>query len=149
MCEIKFRAWDKLEKAYLNEEDIAIDNLGNIFIFERYDDNDSDLWYTRILPDLDNNRHVIEQYTGLKDKNGTEIYGGDIVEVKHSDWTEPTIHVVEWCSDEKYPAFNLKPELDEAVNSIALVAQSDFFSVKVVGNIHENPELLEEKHEDL
>jgi len=145
MRELKFRAWDNLEKDYLNEEDIAIDNLGNIFIFERYDNNDSDLWYTRLLPDLDNKRHVIEQYTGLKDKNGTEIYEGDIVEVKHSDWTEPTIHVVKWCGDEKYPAFNLKPELDEAVNSIALVAQSDFFSVKVVGNIHENPELLEEE----
>ena len=145
MREIKFRAWDNLEKDYLNEEDIAIDNLGNIFIFERYDNNDSDLWYTRILPDLDNKRYVIEQYTGLKDKNGTEIYEGDIVEVKHSNWTEPTIHVVKWCGDEKYPAFNLKPELDETVNNLALAAQSDFFSVKVVGNIHENPELLEEE----
>lgn len=145
MRELKFRAWDNLEKDYLNEEDIAIDNLGNIFIFERYDNNDSDLWYTRLLPDLENKRHVVEQYTGLKDKNGTEIYEGDIVEVKHSDWTEPTIHVVKWCGDEKYPAFNLKPELDETVNNLALVAQSDFFSVKVVGNIHENPELLEEK----
>ena len=81
----------------------------------------------------------------MKDENNKNIYVEDIVEVKHSDWTEPTIHVVKWCGDEKYPAFNLKPELDEAVNSIALVAQSDFFSVKVVGNIHENPELLEEK----
>ena len=145
MRQLKFRVWDNIEKDYLNEEDIAIDNLSNIFIFERYDDNDSDLWYTRLLPDLDNKRHVIEQYTGIKDKNSTEIYEEDIVEVKHSDWTEPTIHVVKWCGDEKYPAFNLKPELDEAVNSIALVAQSDFFSVKVVGNIHENPELLEEE----
>ena len=85
---------------------------------------------------------MIEPNTGLEDKNGTEIYEGDIVEVKHSDWIESTIHVVKWCGDEKYPAFNLKPELDEAVNSIALVAQSDFFSVKVVGNIHENHELL-------
>lgn len=145
MRELKFRAWDNLEKDYLNEEDIAIDNLGNIFIFERYDNNDSDLWYTRLLPDLENKRHVVEQYTGLKDKNGTEIYEGDIVEVKHSDWTEPTIHVVKWCGDEKYPAFNLKPELDETANNLALAAQSDFFSIKIVGNIHENPELLEEK----
>lgn len=145
MRELKFRVWDNIEKDYLNEEDIAIDNLSNIFIFERYDKNDSDLWYTRLLPDPGNKRHVIEQFTGLKDKNGTEIYEGDVVKVKHKDWIEPTIHIVKWFGDEEYPAFNLKPELDEAVNSIALVAQSDFFSVKVVGNIHENPELLEEE----
>lgn len=72
-------------------------------------------------------------------------YAEDIVEVKHSDWIEPTTHVVKWCGDEKYPAFNLRPELDETVNNLALAAQSDFFSIKVVGNIHENPELLEEK----
>ena len=35
MSKINFRVWDNLEKAYLNEEDIAIDNQGNIFIFER------------------------------------------------------------------------------------------------------------------
>lgn len=34
MRDINFRVWDNLEKAYLNEKDIAIDSLGNIFIFE-------------------------------------------------------------------------------------------------------------------
>ena len=145
MREIEFRVWDNQEKVYLNKKDIAIDNLGNVFVFEGCNDNDSELWYARILVDPDNERYIIEQLTGLTDKNGKDIYAEDIVEVKHSDWTEPTIHVVKWCGDEKYPAFNLKPELDEAVNSIALVAQSDFFSVKVVGNVHENPELMEEK----
>lgn len=145
MREIEFRVWDNQEKVYLNKKDIAIDNLGNVFVFEGCNDNDSELWYARILVDPDNERYIIEQLTGLTDKNGKDIYAEDIVEVKHSDWTEPTIHVVEWCGDEKYPAFDLKPELDEAMNSIALAAQSDFFSVKVVGNIHENPELVEEK----
>lgn len=145
MREIEFRVWDNQEKVYLSKKDIAIDNLGNIFVFEGCDDNDADLWHVRILSDPDNERYVIEQTTGLTDKNDKAVYEGDIVGVKHSDWTEPTMHVVKWCGDEKYPAFNLRPELDEAVNSIALVAQSDFFSIKVVGNIHENPELLEGK----
>lgn len=76
----KFRVWDNKEKVYLNEEDIAIDNLGNIFVFEGYDDNDADLWYARILPDSDNKRYIIEQSTGLKDKDDVEVYSGDIVE---------------------------------------------------------------------
>lgn len=145
MREIEFRVWDSRKKSYFNKKDTAIDNLGNIFIFEACDENDADLWHVRILSDPDNERYIIEENTGLTDTNGKDIYAEDIVEVKHSDWIEPTIHVVKWCGDEKYPAFNLRPELDEAVNSIALVAQSDFFSIKVVGNIHENPELLEEK----
>ena len=63
MREIKFRIWDNLEKAYLNEEDVAIDSRGNVFIFEIYDKNDSDLWYTRLLPDSDNKRYIIESIT--------------------------------------------------------------------------------------
>lgn len=79
MREIKFRIWDNLEKAYLNEEDVAIDSRGNVFIFEIYDKNDSDLWYTRLLPDSDNKRYIIEQDTGLKDRNGTKINEGDVL----------------------------------------------------------------------
>lgn len=145
MREIEFRVWDSRKKSYFNKKDIAIDNLGNIFVFEACDENDADLWHVRILSDPDNERYIIEENTGLTDTNGKDIYAEDIVEVKHSDWIEPTTHVVKWCGDEKYPAFNLKPELDETVNNLALAAQSDFFSIKVVGNIHENPELLEEK----
>lgn len=129
MREIKFRAWDNLEKVYLNKKDIAIDNLGNIFVFEACDENDADLWHVRILSDPDNERYIIEENTGLTDTNGKDIYAEDIVEVKHSDWIEPTTHVVKWCGDEKYPAFNLRPELDETVNNLALAAQSDFFSI--------------------
>lgn len=86
MREIKFRIWDNLEKAYLNEEDVAIDNRGNVFIFEIYDKNDSDLWYTRLLPDSDNKRYIIEQDTGLKDRNGTKINeGGYVVSYDYMD----------------------------------------------------------------
>lgn len=136
MREIKFRVWDNLEKAYLNEEDIAIDNLGNIFIFEIYDKNDTDLWYTRMLPDPDNKRHVIEQCTGLKDKNGIEIYEGDVVKVEG----DGEIYRVEWINS----GFGLEPRYNSPrypiLGNVKLRKK-----IEVIGNIHENPELLEEK----
>ena len=135
MCEIKFRAWDKLEKRM--RKVVSLHWQGDKLVSAKLEGGNEPIPIERRL--------VIEKFISLKDENNKNIYAEDIVEVKHSDWTEPTIHVVKWCGDEKYSAFNLKPELDEAVNSIALVAQSDFFSVKVVGNVHENPELLEEK----
>lgn len=135
MRDIKFRAWDNLEKRM--RKVVSLHWQGDKLVSARLEGDNEPIPIERRL--------VIEKFISLKDENNKNIYAEDIVEVKHSDWTGPTIHVVKWCGDEKYPAFNLKPELDEAVNSIALVAQSDFFSVKVVGNIHENPELLEEK----
>ena len=135
MRELKFRAWDNLEKRM--RKVVSLHWQGDKLVSARLEGENEPIPIERRL--------VIEKFISLKDENNKNIYAEDIVEVKHSDWTEPTIHVVKWCGDEKYPAFNLKPELDEAVNSIALVAQSDFFSVKVVGNIHENPELLEEE----
>lgn len=136
MREIKFRVWDNLEKAYLNEEDIAIDNLGNIFIFEIYDKNDTDLWYTRMLPDPDNKRHVIEQCTGLKGKNGIEIYEGDVVKVEG----DGEIYRVEWINS----GFGLEPRYNSprypVLGNVELRRK-----IEVIGNIHENPGLLEEK----
>jgi uncharacterized phage protein (TIGR01671 family) len=142
MREIKFRVWDNVEKAYLNEKDIAIDSLGNIFIIEGYDHNDSELWYARILPDPDNKRHVIEQCTGLKDKNGREIYQGDIVSVRDSPVAiedEKGVCFVDWSS--VLAGFLLKGsdayKFDEqSLSDLKLI---------VIGNIHEDYELLEEK----
>jgi uncharacterized phage protein (TIGR01671 family) len=136
MREIKFRIWDKQGKVYLNEKDVAIDNLGNIFVFEGHDDNDIALYHARILIDPGKERYIIEQSTGLKDKNHTEIYEGDVVKVEG----DGEIYRVEWIRS----GFGLEPRYNSprypVLGNVELRKK-----IEVIGNVHENPELLEEK----
>jgi len=81
----------------------------------------------------------IMQYTGLKDKNGKEIYEGDIL--KEDDAKTPVIVVIgEFVHEENYG--------DKATfygcNVPIRYGYKDYFDYKyeIIGNIHENPELL-------
>lgn len=119
MREIKFRAWDKLGKKM--ERVYAIDF------------NDAFGWDVCIT--LNNYRKFAEvelmQFTGLKDKNGKEIYEGDIVNyTMFDDGERVEKHVIQWQEDRDVIGWSLLPG-DE--------------NVEVIGNKWENPELLEEK----
>lgn len=125
MREIKVRAWYKPYKQMCQVESLRFDGNGvyrAVLIEESF--------YDRRIVEAD--EIVIEQFTGLKDKNGTDIYDGDIL---IDDTGEPVEYWVVKFSDGGF------------VGECAGVAESLFelTNLEVVGNIHENSELLEEK----
>lgn len=129
MREIKFRAWVKNAKRMEHCIEVNPFYIG---------DCDRVRW----------NRDKVEltQYTGLKDKNGKDIYEGDICTVSaeepHSndyfttdyDW-KMTMYV-----DFKYGAFSFREVEDEHI-SIYYIETQDM-DIEVIGNIYESPELM-------
>ena len=115
MREIKFRAWDEVNKRMIYKCRWQACN------------NDVNM--------------VLMQYTGLKDKNGKEIYEGDIVHYNPNDLgmyfhcVNEDDFVISWHGGAFFVDWNAKLPLYKIEGQ----------DIKVVGNIYENPELLEDK----
>lgn len=141
MREIKFRAWDKRQ--------IEIYGTGMSYGSPEYFDDMLAFRFNHF--ESDNPSEIIyEQYTGMKDMNGKEIYEGDILRVgtfseevdgEESWWMDDSVHRVEWCGAEDYPAFDLRPSIDTDCNGLSYIAVGEQ-QAEVIGNIHENPELI-------
>ena len=92
-------------------------------------------------------KNTTGQFTGLFDNKGVEIYEGDIVIYYDDDEYyeyEYEYGVVKWQGDDYYPAFDLNDHIFEgnALNWLLIAAGKH---IEVIGNIHDNPELLEKK----
>ena len=124
MREIKFRAWDKATQGHWQPKpkgmiEFCLHNVPD-YIGHTFNENGG-VWERRF---------TVMQYTGLKDKNGRELFESDIVQ-----WGD-LILTVEW-SDEDCAFIGNSP------TAAAMLNQEYLDNFKIIDNLYENPELFE------
>ena len=127
---IKVRVWLKTLGRFLTKDEWFLDFDGDLY-FKEYGE-DSNQWHVRVPEE----NYVVQQYTDILDKNGVEICEGDIIQYQDGSHQAPFYDkvVVEWTSENDGWVYSGWKFCD------------NFFQggrFEVVGNLLENPELLE------
>ena len=121
---IKFRAWDKKKEVMFEPSSISWKN-GVLWVCDSHGENK--LEYKLINPNSE-----LMQFTGLLDKNGKEIYEGDI-----GFFFKNANFIIDW--DDEYGKYMYCYRKGKGAGGFSGTTAKRF---QVIGNIYENPELL-------
>jgi uncharacterized phage protein (TIGR01671 family) len=121
MREIKFRGWHTTQKEMFSAEEMAADQLALLPTGQFINVSGDSTILSEIYP---RDKFIPLQYTGLKDRNGKEIYEGDIVRITIAGFGIEKDIAIKW-EDGKYT----EPMFED-------------YHREVIGNIYEDPELL-------
>lgn len=127
---LKFRAWDKLNNEMYVVEQINL-NRGE------FESIGYGITFLRGADEV-----ILMQSTGLKDKNGKEIFEGDILACKTDD--EVINLNVFW--DEEHALFMFESKKYNEQEPLAKLVENNTYPFEIIGNVHKNPELLEVNH---
>ena len=125
---LKFRVWDIERECYLDETELAGITPDGKFIWYIEEEEISKL-------EIEGN-YAVEQYTGLKDKNGKEIFEGDLVAL-NGEWEE--------IEDTDCSVITFENGCFRVGDGCENEAGSYLSDWRVIGNVHQNADLLEKK----
>lgn len=125
----KFRVWDEYFKKFRDE--FLVKSNGNLFVETGFS---NEVMYQA------KDSYTIQQFTGLSDKNGREIYEGDIIQEKENNFEESpaVLYVVRYDESRALFYFDLVSDKRLGFNG----CHYEEYKSEVIGNIFENPELL-------
>lgn len=129
---IKFRAWDNQSKKFIKSDYFAVGLDGTLIQHNIcYSNDPDDTWDDSWNEELDDEKYVVQQFTGLLDKNGKEIFEGDVLKYNSGNPNFAKV-IVRWTLEDE----------DNCPHFITHDSYCQYGKPEIIGNICENPELL-------
>lgn len=147
--QIKFRVWDKEKRRFISSNYFAIGLDGTLIQHNIcYNNDPDDTWDDSWNEELDEDKYVIEQFTGLLDSEGKEIYEGDILAFLEGDFQrgqdgfDDRLEVVWDGKNSKFGANFYSKYGGEGCTGKEQCLSEYNKEIIIIGNTHQNHELL-------